>query len=943
MLDHSSSPPSAFAYSLTHTNTCSVSTSHGHRRRPRFMPGLGLILSVLLIGLLLTLLNGASSSWAKDRLLELVDLKVASANSAEFSMDLADPNKFPFSSTGKWTGYLEFLGKPGTERSLGQPDLFLPLLQDKNDMTFFNLRGQLQFDNTDVSEYNIGLGHRHMFQEWILGGYGYFDHRNTQLNNAYRQFTGGLELMSVDWAFRMNGYLPENKTTTDISGANISVIRPGDQIKVQIDGIVQEKALPGLDGEVGYLLPIPWNAYTQVFDETRVYAGGYHFLGEDNFDSVTGPRGRVEWRAYDLPVLGPGSRFMMGVEAQWDEPRGSQAFGLFSLRIPFDVFADNSERRKLTGLDRRMLQPVIRDVDVVTSEVGVTEIVPALNPAGKAYQRAEDLTLEEYNAMTPDGTVIARIIQGQGAIVEDGSFRSPGENETAANAGKELKVGYQSRWLGAGTVGYLPNGSPFTLKGGCNADNAVVSMNSGSHLNGMIVDATGCLKGINITGGGNHYVSNSITSGASEQGMYLQNSSLFADTLMITDNVSPEVLESVLEDEDLDIVVGGLYAENSDVTFTGGTTTISNNMGNGMTAVAGSTVTFAGGTTTISRNEIDGIYAWGSTVTFAGGTTTISHNQDDGMDVQKGEGEEAVASAVEFYAGTTTISHNQRDGIDVDGSTVAFTGGTTTIEHNVDDGIDAEWSNVNFTGGTTMIEYNDRDGIDAVESTLTFGGGTTTIRENRRDGIKAERGEEAEAVGSSVVFTGGTTTISDNEDDGIYTWDSTVRFEGGMTTISGNHEDGIHAEGESTVVFTGGTTTIRGNGEEGEDSDERNGIYAWDSTVEFTGGTTTIEDNDGDGIHADSGSLVKFKSGTTTISNNKGNGMTAGAGSIVAFTGGMTTIRNNEEYGAVARLFGDIKFLSGEHLIDGNRLGPYGCDGGNITDLSGPICSFPTF
>ena len=68
---------------------------------------------------------------------------------------------------------------------------------------------------------------------------------------------------------------------------------------------MQEKALPGVDGEVGYLLPIPWEAYRSVFDETRVYAGGYHFFGEANYESVTGPRGRVEWRAYDLPGLRP--------------------------------------------------------------------------------------------------------------------------------------------------------------------------------------------------------------------------------------------------------------------------------------------------------------------------------------------------------------------------------------------------------------------------------------------------------------------------------------------------------------------------------------------------------------------------------------------------------------------------------------------------------------
>lgn len=274
-------------------NSFACAGAVAYRRRPR--PRLAWALAVRLVGLVL-LLPGAQAL-AQDR--PAIEPAAALAESADVPMGLS--TSFAFSSTPKWTGYLEFLGKPGTARSLGQPDLFLPVLQDVNDMTFLNVRGQLQFDNTDVSEYNVGLGHRHMFQEWILGGYGYFDHRHTQFGNAYKQFTGGLEALSVDWAVRVNGYLPENKTETMTSGANVSVIRPGDQIKVEVDGIVQEKALPGLDGEVGYLLPIPWQAYTAVFDETRVYAGGYHFFGEDQFESVTGPRGRVEWRAYDLP------------------------------------------------------------------------------------------------------------------------------------------------------------------------------------------------------------------------------------------------------------------------------------------------------------------------------------------------------------------------------------------------------------------------------------------------------------------------------------------------------------------------------------------------------------------------------------------------------------------------------------------------------------------
>ena len=86
----------------------------------------------------------------------------------------------------KWEGYLEFMGRPGTTRNLGQMDLFVPLAQDKNDMSFFNLRGQTDLDS-DNSEYNIGLGHRHMFDDWIIGGYGYYDQRKTESGYYFRR------------------------------------------------------------------------------------------------------------------------------------------------------------------------------------------------------------------------------------------------------------------------------------------------------------------------------------------------------------------------------------------------------------------------------------------------------------------------------------------------------------------------------------------------------------------------------------------------------------------------------------------------------------------------------------------------------------------------------------------------------------------------------------
>ena len=657
-----------------------------------------------------------------------VQVAAASDGSAVASMDLSDPTKFPFSSTGKWKGYLDFLGKPGTERSLGQPDLFLPLLQDKNDMTFFNLRGQLQFDDTDVHEYNIGLGHRHMFSEWILGGYGYYDKRHTQLGNSYNQFTGGLELMSVDWAFRMNGYLPENKTETSATpNTNATVIRPGDQIKVQIDGFVQEKALPGLDGEVGYLLPIPWDDRYEL----RAYAGGYHFIGEDNFESVTGPRGRVEWRAYDLPILGPGSRFMMGVEAQWDEPRGSQAFGLASLRIPFDVFADKSKRKGLKGLDRRMLQPVIRDVDVVTSERDHTEITDALNKAGNAYTKVVEIDLTDPNTDTaekvqaeidrikaelPDDTILFEYhgdgdptkLDERGDGVErhylnlDGAdgFTVP-NGDTFTSAGQNLTVGYRSQWLGAGTVGYNPNGTPVGfMKSGCSnpqnnhrlVEDSLLGIQPGGQANGFALDATGCGYGSLIQGNKdpgtryltNMYVMNSRKTGVLVSGLGVE--LIIADSTFTgnTFDADTSSLRSDLEDYD------GALAARTGARIVADNLTIRDNHWRGVTSLGGtgpsyikitnSTVTnstvlgsFHNGLTADNNGELyaenlevkgfkNGVFVRGNKSTLTIIDSTVSGNQDYGLHIEDGIKSTLIAENLEIYG-------NQIAGVGAESST----------------------------------------------------------------------------------------------------------------------------------------------------------------------------------------------------------------------------------------------------------------------------------
>ena len=772
-----------------------------------------------------------------------MQVAAASDGSAAASVDLSDPTKFPFSSTGKWKGYLDFLGKPGTERSLGQPDLFLPLLQNKNNMTFFNLRGQLQFDNTDVSEYNIGLGHRHMFKDWILGGYGYYDKRHTQFGNSYNQFTGGFEALSVDWAARVNGYLPENKTETITSGANVSVIRPGDQILVQIGGIVQERALPGIDGEVGYLLPIPWKETYEL----RVYAGGYHFFGEDNFESVTGPRGRVEWRSYDLPILGPGSRFMMGVEAQWDEPRGSQAFGLASLRIPFDVFDDKSTRKGLKGLDRRMLQPVIRDVDVVTSERNVTETTAALNWQGMAFTSAQniqeaealgDAILETAN----EGEVPLLIAEGSGTQSESPDAwenvgeMNLGENQTLTNAGRVLMVGYQSRYLGAGSIGYTPAGTPVVFNGRIN-------MSPGSHLNAMTVDATGESRGISITGGGNHYVSNTTVANANADGgvgLYVYGSQLKAENLTVSDN-------------------GGTFEEDWDYGEPE-----ANNGDNGIEVRHGSVVSFQN--LTVTNNAKHGIWVHNSAVTFSGETIIRKRTTSDFETTRPGwhsrKGILAFASDLTFNGGTTTIIGKEAPGeindIDETDSQIAH------IIHS--HGISArDSSTVTFNGGRLNIEQHGGDGLHLLNSSADFNRTTTTISNSFR-GIRLE-------ANSNLKFTGTTTTIKDNEKQGLL-----------LTS---------QMEFSPNVTFTDSVTMIRFNGWRGIESNASGLGAPSPATITLNDSTMTIEENggkrvvSGDGLFAGDDLDITLNNSTMIVDGNFGFGAYAGRNATLRFFSGL--------------------------------------------------------
>ncbi|MCW5770387.1 MAG: inverse autotransporter beta domain-containing protein [Rhodospirillaceae bacterium] len=267
----------------------------------------------------------------------------------------------------KYQPYVDLGFKPGNKRGIGQLNLMMPLLQAGDWILFADLRGMA--DTERGIEGNAGIGYRRMAgtrYRWIYGGYVFFDARRSKSDKLFYQINPGVELLSEDFDARANGYIPTGRTRyvtatgtgtgageIKIAGTRIFMLTPG--------GSEEELSLSGFDGELGWRLP--WLDVPEI----RLYAGGYAFF-RHGVKPVIGPRFRAEARLFDLPMLGPQSRFTFGIETSWDRLRKQQVYGFFNLRIPLGAPPfSSSPLPELDRLERRMVDPVVKDVDVVTA------------------------------------------------------------------------------------------------------------------------------------------------------------------------------------------------------------------------------------------------------------------------------------------------------------------------------------------------------------------------------------------------------------------------------------------------------------------------------------------------------------------------------------------------------------------------------------------------
>lgn len=397
-----------------------------------------------------------------------------------------------FADAPKWGAHLDFEGRWGNNRSLGDAGLFAPLWQDNRSLLFTDIRAK--FDSQDGREGNFGIGYRHMLGNgWNVGGYGYIDVRRTGYGGNFQQATLGVEALSADWDVRANLYAPFGSRSREagITGGNPFADFSGGTIQIVTPGQYQilERALTGFDGEIGWRAPLfDVDALTQV----RLYGGGFYFDGGGVTRDIAGPRGRVEVSFDGVPGFSS-ARLTLGAEVQHDDVRGTQGFAIARLRVP--LHAEKVDGRRLSAQERRMTERVVRDVDIV-SDIGrgAQTSAEVREAAINTWNNQTVTDVAQHNATTQGDLQMALNAYGAGSVVILNGALAGVTATTTVGADQTLIGGGTTLALKGATTGtavnFLAPGAQGSLSGAVAGGGSlvgVVTLSSGSVAGGLTI------------------------------------------------------------------------------------------------------------------------------------------------------------------------------------------------------------------------------------------------------------------------------------------------------------------------------------------------------------------------------------------------------------------------------------------------------------------------
>lgn len=268
-----------------------------------------------------------------------------------------------------WDPVVDLSLKGGNNRSLGSLNFMAPLKQDRDRMIFGDAR--IVLSDQDTQEGNIGLGYRQITsapgQDVILGGYVFYDHRKSEYDNSFHQITAGAEVIGKNWDSRVNVYKPIGEEQKLAYNGGSTAALQGTQVFVR-DGRVYESSFSGFDLELGHTVPFTDN-------RVRAYGGYFKFNGQKGTKDIDGIRTRVAADINEWVRLGAEYQFA-------DDVRGDSVFGEIRVRMPLDGWHSKKVKPERTALQSRMMEPIVRDIDIVTTSQQSTETFKALAADG---------------------------------------------------------------------------------------------------------------------------------------------------------------------------------------------------------------------------------------------------------------------------------------------------------------------------------------------------------------------------------------------------------------------------------------------------------------------------------------------------------------------------------------------------------------------------------
>lgn len=237
----------------------------------------------------------------------------------------------------------------------GESILLAPLSQNADQLLFSSFR--ILDKSGKPWESNVALGYRclnvdHMS---LIGLYGGIDYLKTTRGVSFNEINFGAEAWCNNWFLGGNIYRPYGrKEYSAPNPQSFSFQKRGGYRNIGFTE-TKEQALPGVDAEIGHTL----------VDGLTVYAGGYYFH-DNNTKALSGPKARAEYIVYAKPnhkLLGLFDRVAVEGLVTNDAVRGINYYGGLTVGISWGA---NNANLNLKGVERHMVDPIRRDVDVVT-------------------------------------------------------------------------------------------------------------------------------------------------------------------------------------------------------------------------------------------------------------------------------------------------------------------------------------------------------------------------------------------------------------------------------------------------------------------------------------------------------------------------------------------------------------------------------------------------